>query len=68
MGSYARDEQNEESDIDFIVEFNEADYGKVAGLMIYLENEFTTKIDIVINGKSLSEKFKELNKKDTMYA
>ena len=36
MGSYARDEQTEDSDIDFIVEFDEISYSDIR-LVIYLE-------------------------------
>lgn len=68
MGSYARDEQTEESDIDFIVEFDETNFSKLAGLTIYFEDKLNKKVDIIISGKYLSKKFIELNKKDTLYA
>ncbi len=68
MGSFARDEQTPESDIDFIVEFDEADLKNLAGLSRYFENNFQKKIDIVINSKYLNKTFKELNEKDTLYA
>ena len=49
FGSYARGEQKETSDIDFLVEFEEGrglfrDYGN---LLIFLENIFNKKIDLV---------------------
>jgi predicted nucleotidyltransferase len=68
LGSFARDEQNEESDIDLLTEFKSVSFHKYAGLMIYLEEKFGKKVDIIVNGKYLSEKFKSLNKKDTIYA
>lgn len=68
LGSYARDEQTEESDIDFIVKFDETDFSKLAGLTFYFEENFNKKVDIIINSKYLSKKFIELNEKDTLYA
>ncbi|HWA06338.1 MAG TPA: nucleotidyltransferase domain-containing protein [Ignavibacteria bacterium] len=55
MGSYARDEQNDDSDIDFIVEFDELDYSKMVALAIFFENEFGRKVDI-INKKNITRK------------
>ncbi len=68
MGSYARDEQTEESDIDFIVEFNKTDFSKLVDLTSYLEDYFNKKVDIIINSKYLNKKFIKLNEKDTLYA
>lgn len=55
MGSYARDEQNEESDIDFIVEFDGLDYSKMVALAVFLEDEFGKRVDI-INKKNITRK------------
>lgn len=68
MGSYARDEQTEDSDIDFIVKFKEVDYSNLVKLATYLEDVFKIKVDIIINNKFLSRKFIELNEKDTINA
>ena len=68
MGSYARDEQTEESDIDLIVKFKEVDYSNLVKLTTYLEEKFESKVDIIINDKYLSKKFRELNEKDTINA
>ncbi|MBZ0203305.1 MAG: nucleotidyltransferase domain-containing protein [Ignavibacteria bacterium] len=68
MGSYARDEQTEESDIDLIVKFKEVDYSNLVKLTAFLEEEFGSKVDVVIDDKYLSKKFRELNEKDTINA
>lgn len=67
IGSYARNEQREDSDIDFLVEFDEVSFDKLAGLYIYLEKIFQKKLDIVRNGKYLRKKFLEEIKEDVIY-
>nr|WP_289038528.1 nucleotidyltransferase family protein [uncultured Allobacillus sp.] len=49
-GSYIRDKQNESSDIDVVVEFNEADlsFDNYMDLKIELEDHFQKQIDLVI--------------------
>ena len=49
FGSYARDEQTETSDIDFLVEFEKSrgNYDDLIKLQIYLEDIFNKKIDLV---------------------
>jgi predicted nucleotidyltransferase len=49
FGSYARDEQNEKSDIDFLVEFekNRGNYDDFIKLQHFLEDIFLKKIDLV---------------------
>jgi hypothetical protein len=48
FGSYARDEQNENSDIDFLVEFEmkRGDYKDKLKLLHFLEDTFEKKIDL----------------------
>jgi predicted nucleotidyltransferase len=47
FGSYAKDQQSEDSDIDFYVEFKEKTFDNLAGLWVYLEELYHKKIDIV---------------------
>jgi hypothetical protein len=49
FGSFAKDEQNENSDIDFLVEFesNRGLYEDYIGLLHFLEDSFNKKIDLV---------------------
>lgn len=48
FGSYARDEQNENSDIDFLVEFGKGRglFDDYVGLLHLLEDTFNKKIDL----------------------
>ncbi len=68
MGSYARDEQNDGSDIDFIVEFDEVSFSKLAGLMIYLENELGRKVDIIRKRVNMRRSLLERSQKEAIYA
>jgi len=50
FGSYARDEQTEDSDIDFLVEFEkgrEKNVDDYLELLFFLEDTFSKKIDLV---------------------
>lgn len=49
FGSFARDEQSESSDIDFLVEFspNRGNYADFIKLKHFLEDTFNTRIDVV---------------------
>lgn len=68
FGSVARDEANEESDIDFVVEFEENRGGMkdFIGLIDYLENLFGREVDLLtpsgiesIRIKSVRERIKK---------
>jgi predicted nucleotidyltransferase len=47
FGSYAKNQQTSESDIDFLVEFSEPRFDWIASLQIYMEKKFEKKIEIV---------------------
>ena len=47
FGSYIKGEQKKYSDIDFIVEFEKADFDNFMDLVFYLENLFGRKVDIL---------------------
>lgn len=68
MGSFARDEQTSDSDIDFIVEFDEVDYSKLAGLGIYLETEFGQKVDIIRKRDTMRKSLIKRSKTEAIYA
>ena len=68
IGSYARDEQISDSDIDFIVEFDEVSYGKLAGLLIYLENELGKKVDLIRKRENMRRSLLERSQKEAIYA
>ena len=48
FGSYARDEQGEDSDMDFLVEFNEKTFDNYMDLKFFLEDLFGCNVDLVI--------------------
>ena len=47
FGSYAKDKQTENSDIDIYVEFKNKTFKNIAGLWNYLEDTYDKKIDLV---------------------
>ena len=47
FGSYAKDKQKPDSDIDFYVEFEHKSFDNLAGLWVYLEELYHNKIDII---------------------
>jgi len=48
FGSYINNEQTDDSDIDFLVEFDEnADLFHFIGLSLFLEEQFNKKVDVV---------------------
>ena len=68
FGSYAKDEQKPESDIDLIVELSSPTFDNLAGLQIFLEKKFNKKIELVRIRKGLSDRFLERINKDVHYA
>ena len=67
FGSYAKNTQTKDSDIDFFIEFQKPDYSLLMGLYSYLENKLNSKIDIVRKGPHLSDRFFEHIKKELIY-
>lgn len=70
FGSYARNEANEKSDIDFLVEFEEGnlDYYLIRrNLQDFLSQEFKREVDIAIS-KSLKSFYKDIILKQAVYA
>jgi predicted nucleotidyltransferase len=54
FGSYAKDQQDLDSDIDLLVEFTEPRFDWMANLQRYMEDKFDKKIEIV-RKRSLSK-------------
>jgi len=52
FGSYAKDTQMPNSDIDFYVEFQKKTFDNLAGLWVYLEEIYHKKIDIIHKHKN----------------
>lgn len=53
IGSYVRNEQREDSDIDFLVEFEESTYGNFINLIFTLQDLFGKEVTVV-NEEDLS--------------
>ena len=66
FGSYARDEQGEESDIDLLVEFNKPVGLKFVSLKLFLEKAFNKKVDLVTKN-ALRKEMKEDILKEVKY-
>lgn len=67
FGSYAKGQENPDSDVDFFVEFKEPSYSFLMGLYSYLENKLNSKIEIVRKGPHVSERFLNNIKNDLIY-
>ncbi len=68
FGSYAKDKQNLNSDIDFLVEFSEPRFDWVASLQGYLEIKFERKIEFVRKRKLDKSRFFERIEQEIIYA
>ncbi len=67
FGSYARNENNPESDIDLFVDLERHTLHDSAGLLIYLENIFGRKVELVIKHKNIKQRFLHNIEKDIYY-
>ncbi|MCL6493709.1 MAG: nucleotidyltransferase domain-containing protein [Ignavibacterium sp.] len=56
FGSFARGEERDDSDIDFLVDMP-ADLHKLLSLIQFLEEKFNRKVDIVRNRPNLKQRF-----------
>jgi len=67
FGSYARGEENRDSDIDIAIETNLSDYFKLYDLKEELENAFQTSVDIIRIRKDMNIALKKRIMKDGIY-
>lgn len=67
FGSYAKDIQKEDSDIDIFVELKAPEYMWWAGLQMFLEKSFRKKVDVITNGKHLRPSFINYIQKEMIY-
>lgn len=68
FGSYARDLQNEESDIDLLVDVEQPLSKNFFGLWNHLEQHFNKKIDLTRRGSHLRDKFMQTVEREIIYA
>ncbi len=67
FGSYARHEENAESDIDIVVEIHKADLFVISSLKSYLQEIFKKDVDIIRMRKSMNRLLKNRIQKDVLY-
>lgn len=67
FGSYARGEDNEQSDIDIVVEIKGADLFIMSSLKNYLENIFQKKVDVVRLRKNMNNLLKKRIEQNVLY-
>ncbi|AFM26677.1 nucleotidyltransferase family protein [Desulfomonile tiedjei] len=67
FGSYARDEQTETSDMDFLVEFEIASFDNYFDLKFFLEGLFERPVDLVISD-SIKPRIRSTILEETVYA
>lgn len=67
FGSYARGEQTEASDMDFVVEFDRATFDNYFDLKFFLEDLFGRKVDLVIKD-TIKPRIRSSILEETVYA
>ncbi len=67
FGSYARDEANEKSDIDIVVDFEKPDLLNQIGIMQELHEAFGTRVDVISLWKHMNPKLLKRIQKDVIY-
>jgi uncharacterized protein len=67
FGSYSKGLESADSDIDFVVEFTEPKFDYISGLMIYLENIFHRKIEIIRKSNNIKSKFLKKIESEILY-
>jgi len=67
FGSYARGEETEASDLDFVVEFETKSFDAYMGLKEFLEELFGRKVDLVLTG-AIKPRLRDRILAETIYA
>jgi predicted nucleotidyltransferase len=57
FGSYVRDSQGPDSDVDLLIELTEPRFDFVVGLQIYLENKIGKPVELIRKRPGLNERF-----------
>ena len=66
-GSYAHGRQTEKSDIDLVVELNEAKFDALAGLYIYIEEVLGREVDIRRISKKIDTPFMRRIEREALF-
>ena len=67
FGSYAKNTQNEDSDVDIYVEFRHKSFDNLAGLWNYLEHLYHKKVDLVYKNKNNRSVMLDRIQKEVIY-
>lgn len=67
FGSYAKDKQTKDSDIDIYVEFKNKTFDNIAGLWNYLENLYNKRIDLIHQHKRANKIIMTNIQKEVIY-
>lgn len=67
FGSYAKEMQTEDSDIDFYVEFKKKSFDNLSGLWVYLEELYHKKVDIFHKHKNNNQVILSNIQKEVIY-
>lgn len=67
FGSYARNEENAESDIDIVVDMQKPDLFVISSLKSFLQEIFKKNVDIIRIRKSMNRLLKNRIQKDVLY-
>ena len=68
FGSYVRDAQDSESDVDLLIELKEPSFDLLAGLHIYLEEKIGKPVEIIRKRPGLSKRFLNRISNQVQYA
>ncbi len=67
FGSYARNEADEDSDIDVVVDFSEPDLLNQVGIMQELSKVFSKKVDVIALWSKMNPKLLSRIERDAIY-
>ncbi len=67
FGSYAKEQETEESDIDIYAEFSDHKFRKIAGAWNYLEEHLGKKVDLFYPHSNVHESFINSIERETIY-
>lgn len=67
FGSFARNEQNNDSDIDIVIETSKPDFSSFAGTLLLLENVFGTKVDLIRKHSKMRKSLVDRIEKEVSY-
>ena len=68
FGSYAKEIQLKDSDVDILVELDEPSWKKLCGVWDILEKQFNNKVDLIRQGPHLRKKFMQTVQREIIYA